>query len=59
LALADTVRLFAARFLQGLAVGATSGALTAALGEPERSGDRRRAALIPTVASVSALGAGH
>ncbi|WP_335941536.1 MFS transporter [Streptomyces sp. PTD5-9] len=58
-ALADNVAwLFAARLLQGLAVGAASGALTAALSELEPSGDRRRAALVSTVASVGGLGAG-
>ena len=44
-ALADgTGWLFAARVLQGLAVGAASGALTAALSELEPSGNHRRAA---------------
>ncbi|MCI3935085.1 MFS transporter [Streptomyces sp. AN091965] len=58
-ALADGVGwLFAARLLQGLAVGAASGALTAALNELEPHGDRRRAALVSTVASVGGLGAG-
>lgn len=58
-ALADNVGwLFAARILQGLAVGAASGALTAALSELEPNGDRRRAALVSTVASVGGLGAG-
>lgn len=59
LALADNVGwLFAARLLQGLAVGAASGALTAALSELEPTGDRSRAALVSTVASVGGLGAG-
>ncbi|MEV6122736.1 MFS transporter [Streptomyces sp. NPDC052077] len=58
-ALADNIAwLFAARLLQGLAVGAASGALTAALSELEPRGDRRRAALVTTVASVGGLGAG-
>ncbi|MFG2928175.1 MFS transporter [Streptomyces achromogenes] len=58
-ALADDVGwLFAARLLQGLAVGAASGALTAALTELEPGGDRGRAALVSTVASVGGLGAG-
>ncbi|MFE1775558.1 MFS transporter [Streptomyces sp. NPDC059008] len=58
-ALADsTPWLFAARILQGLAVGAASGALTAALSELEPRGDRRRAALVSTVASVGGLGTG-
>ncbi|GIH17448.1 MFS transporter [Rugosimonospora africana] len=50
--------LFAARLLQGLAVGAASGALTAALTELEPRGDRRRAALVSTVASVGGLALG-
>ncbi len=50
--------LFAARLLQGLAVGAASGALTAALTELEPRGDRRRAALVSTVVSVGGLGLG-
>ncbi|MEV4341975.1 MFS transporter [Streptomyces sp. NPDC049590] len=59
LALADGVgRLFAARLLQGLAVGAASGALTAALTELEPGGDPGRAALVSTVASVGGLGCG-
>jgi predicted MFS family arabinose efflux permease len=53
-----TGRLFAARVLQGLAVGAASGPLTAALSELEPRGDRRRAALVSTVASVGGLGLG-
>ncbi|QLH19365.1 MFS transporter [Streptomyces sp. Rer75] len=58
-ALADNIMwLFGARLLQGLAVGAASGALTAALSELEPHGDRRRAALVSTVASVGGLGAG-
>ncbi|EPH41387.1 MFS transporter [Streptomyces aurantiacus] len=58
-ALADNIGwLFAARLLQGMAVGAASGALTAALSELEPNGDRRRAALVSTVASVGGLGAG-
>ncbi|MEU1827085.1 MFS transporter [Streptomyces abikoensis] len=50
--------LFGARLLQGLAVGAASGALTAALNEAEPTGNRRRAALVSTVASVGGLGTG-
>lgn len=50
--------LFAARILQGLAVGAASGALTAALSELEPSGNHRKAALVTTVASVGGLGLG-
>lgn len=54
----NTGWLFAARVLQGVAVGAASGALTAALSELEPTGDRRRAALVSTVASVGGLGLG-
>lgn len=50
--------LFAARILQGLAVGAASGALTAALSELESSGSHRKAALVSTVVSVGGLGLG-
>lgn len=50
--------LFAARILQGLAVGAASGPLTAALTELEPAGNRRRAALVSTVASMGGLGLG-
>lgn len=58
-ALADDVAwLFAGRVLQGVAVGAASGALTAALSELEPRGDRRRAALVSTVVSVGGLGLG-
>ncbi|RLU81331.1 MFS transporter [Streptomyces griseocarneus] len=54
----DVTWLFGARLLQGLAVGAASGALTAALNETEPTGNRRRAALVSTVASVGGLGTG-
>ena len=58
-AVADGVGwLFAARIVQGIAVGAASGALTAALTELEPHGDRRRAAKVATVASVVGLGLG-
>ncbi|MGI5487114.1 MFS transporter [Microtetraspora malaysiensis] len=50
--------LFAARALQGLALGAASGSLTAALTELEPVGNRRKAALVSTVASVGGLGLG-
>ncbi|MEU7486910.1 MFS transporter [Streptomyces sp. NPDC042319] len=55
---ADTEWLFAARILQGLALGAASGALTASLAELEPAGNRRKAALVATVASVGGLGLG-
>ncbi|MFF4414573.1 MFS transporter [Streptosporangium sp. NPDC001559] len=50
--------LFAARALQGLALGVASGPLTATLTELEPDGDRRRAALVSTVATVGGLGLG-
>lgn len=50
--------LFGARVLQGLAVGAASGPLTAALTELEPDGDHRKAALVSTVASMGGLGLG-
>jgi MFS family permease len=59
LALADSAAwLFAGRVIQGLAVGAASGALTATLAETEPRGDHRRAALSATVASAGGLGVG-
>ncbi|SHF88395.1 MFS transporter [Streptoalloteichus hindustanus] len=54
----STAWLYVARVLQGLALGASSGTLTAALTELEPRGDRRRAALVSTVVSVGGLGAG-
>ncbi|UNC15930.1 MFS transporter [Acidiphilium multivorum] len=54
----STAWLFAARILQGLAVGAASGALTAALSEFEPTGNRHRAALVATAVSLGGLGAG-
>lgn len=54
----STPWLFAARALQGLAVGAASAPLTAALSELEPTGNRRKAALVSTVASVGGLGLG-
>jgi predicted MFS family arabinose efflux permease len=54
----DIEWLFAARILQGLALGAASGPLTAALNELEPHGDRRRASLVSTIASVGGLGSG-
>jgi MFS family permease len=50
--------LFAARALQGLAVGMVSGAATAALVELEPSGDRRRAALLAGLAQAGGSAAG-
>lgn len=50
--------LFVARILQGIALGAASGALTAMLTEFEPTGNRRKAALISTMASVGGLGLG-
>ncbi|MQY30861.1 MFS transporter [Nocardia aurantia] len=54
----NVVWLFAARILQGVALGAASGPLTAALNELEPNGDRRRASLVSTIASVGGLGTG-
>ncbi|MDN5925489.1 MAG: MFS transporter [Hyphomicrobiales bacterium] len=54
----STAWLFTARILQGLAVGAASGALTAVLNENEPTGNRRRAAFVTTVASLGGLGVG-
>ncbi len=57
--LADaTAWLFVGRVVQGIAIGAASGALTAALTETEPRGDHRRAALVATAASVGGLGVG-
>jgi MFS family permease len=50
--------LFAARAVQGLAVGAASGAATAALVELAPSGDRARAALVSTLAQAGGSAAG-
>ncbi|MCI2420723.1 MFS transporter [Saccharopolyspora sp. K220] len=55
---AGTAWLFIARVFQGLAIGTASGTLTAVLTELEPNGNRRRAALVSTVASVSGLGLG-
>ncbi|MEV6796602.1 MFS transporter [Streptomyces sp. NPDC051320] len=55
---ADTEWLFAARVMQGLALGAASGPLTASLAELEPAGNRRKAALVSTVASMGGLGLG-
>jgi predicted MFS family arabinose efflux permease len=53
-----TAWLYAARVLQGLALGAASGALTAALSALEPRGRRHRAALVSTAASMGGLGLG-
>jgi MFS family permease len=53
-----TAWLFAARAIQGLAVGAISGTATAALVELEPSGDTRRAALPSGIAQAGGSGAG-
>jgi MFS family permease len=50
--------LFAARAVQGFAVGAASGAATAALVELEPAGDRARAALVSTLAQAGGSAAG-
>lgn len=50
--------LLAARILQGLAIGAASGSLTAALVELEPARNHRKAALVATAASIGGLGLG-
>jgi predicted MFS family arabinose efflux permease len=50
--------LFAARAMQGAAVGASTGALTAALVELEPTGDRHRAALAATLAGAAGVAVG-
>jgi MFS family permease len=57
--LADgTAWLFAARAVQGVAVGAASGALTATLVELEPRGSRPRAAMVSALALFAGVGAG-
>jgi MFS family permease len=53
-----TPALYVARALQGLAVGAVSGAATAALAELEPRGDQRRAALAATLATAGGVAVG-
>lgn len=55
---AGTAWLFAARLVQGVALGTASGAVTAAMAELEPGGDRRRAAMVAAVAAVAGVGAG-
>lgn len=50
--------LFAARVVQGVALGTASGALTAMIAELEPAGDRRRAAMVAAVSVVVGIGAG-
>jgi MFS family permease len=58
-ALADgIVWLFTARALQGLSVGAASGALTAALVELEPHGSKPRAAMVASAALFAGIGTG-
>jgi len=54
----SAVWLYAARALQGLAVGMISGAATAALVELDPRGDRRRAALLAGLAQAGGSAAG-
>jgi MFS family permease len=54
----DTAWLFVARAVQGLAVGAASGAATAALVELAPAGDAGRAALVSTLAQAGGSAAG-
>jgi MFS family permease len=53
-----TLALYVARALQGLAVGAVSGAATAALAELEPRGDKGRAALVATLATAGGVAVG-
>jgi MFS family permease len=53
-----TAWLFAARAVQGLSVGAITGAATAGLVELEPSGDRHRAALLSVLAQAGGCAAG-
>jgi MFS family permease len=53
-----TLALYLGRALQGLAVGAVSGAATAALAELEPHGDQRRAALAATLATAGGVAVG-
>jgi MFS family permease len=53
-----TAWLFAARAVQGLSVGAITGAATAGLVELEPNGDRRRAALLSVLAQAGGCAAG-
>lgn len=55
---AGTAWLFAARLVQGVALGTASGAVTAAMAELEPTGNRRRAAMVAAVAAVAGVGAG-
>ncbi|MBO0872869.1 MAG: MFS transporter [Pseudonocardia sp.] len=50
--------LVAARILQGLALGAATGPLTAALTELEPTGNHRKAALVSTAVTMGGLGLG-
>ena len=50
--------LYAARVVQGLALGAASGPVTALIVEREPNADRRRAAMVAAVAAVAGVGSG-
>ena len=50
--------LYAARLVQGLALGAASGPVTALIVEREPNADRRRAAMVAAVAAVAGVGSG-
>ncbi|GAA3083704.1 MFS transporter [Pseudonocardia yunnanensis] len=54
----DVSWLFAARIVQGISAGAATGALTAALCELEPRGDRPRAAMVASVATMAGLAVG-
>lgn len=53
-----TAWLFAARLVQGIALGTASGAVTAAMAELEPAGDRSRAAMVAAVTAVAGVGSG-
>ncbi len=50
--------LYAARLVQGLAIGAASGAITALIVEREPNADRGRAAMVAAIAAVVGVGSG-
>ena len=53
-----TAWLYVGRLVQGLALGAASGAVTALLVEREPRGDRRRGAMVAALAAVAGVGFG-
>jgi MFS family permease len=57
-AAASTSWLYAARLVQGLALGAASGPVTALIVEREPNADRDRAAMVAALAAVAGVGSG-